>query len=366
MGEALRPLAWMVHQPRSRTGYITRSSLVRVLAWPYLFKHYSIRDLAEMLEIFGLPLRLGQYPSGATPEEKLALLRAVTDIGHNAAGIIPQGMKIDFQAAATGTQVPFMSMMQYMDAVQSKVVLGQTLSSSEGQNGTQALGEVHERVRMDIRSTDARQVEGTITRQLLVPMGLLNIPGFDAARAPRFKLDLGQGADVTAYAESLPALAKAGMRIQVAWAHEKLRIPMAADGEAVLTGDAPAPAEPQDNQSDDTQPAPPPRRPGRAAPLAAQLRQAGAPEPDLIDQVVAEQAAQWQATLGPLVQPLLAELDRAAAAGESLQAFAARLPDLVARMDSTPLANDLARAAFGARLAGEVDLDLNDDASASR
>lgn len=345
MGEPLRPLAWMTHVPRARNGYLARSSLVRVLAWPYLFKHYGIRDLAELLEIYGLPLRLGQYPAGASTEEKMTLLRAVTEIGHNAAGIIPQGMKIDFQNAAAGNHDPFMSMIHYMDAVQSKVILGQTLSASEGQNGTQALGTVHEKVRMDIRATDARQIEGTITRQLLVPMGLINIPGFDPRRTPRFKLDLGEGEDVQAYAEALPALVKAGMRIQVSWAHEKLRIPMASDGDAVLTtGDA-APVPPVTG------------KPGKVDPLAGLV--GSPPVRDAIDDLVAEQAAQWQPLLGPMVRPLLDELDRAVLAGETLQAFAARLPQLVAHMDATPLASSLARASFAARLAGEADLDLS-------
>ncbi len=31
----------------------------------------------EFLEIYGLPIRLGKYPSGATSDEKMTLLRAV-------------------------------------------------------------------------------------------------------------------------------------------------------------------------------------------------------------------------------------------------------------------------------------------------
>jgi phage gp29-like protein len=73
---------------------------------------------------------------------------------------------------------------------------------------------------------------------------------------------------------------------------------------------------------------------------------------------VAEQTAQWQPLLAPLVEPLLAELDKAVAAGESLEAFAARVPELVKLMDGQPITEDLARAAFSARLAGEADLDL--------
>nr|WP_321167236.1 DUF935 family protein [Pseudomonas aeruginosa] len=40
--------------------------MFRVLVWPYLFKNYSVGDLAEFLEIYGIPMRVGKYPTGAT------------------------------------------------------------------------------------------------------------------------------------------------------------------------------------------------------------------------------------------------------------------------------------------------------------
>lgn len=370
MGEPLRPFAWLSHIPRSRNGYLARSSLVRVLCWPYLFKAFSVRDLAEFLEIYGLPLRLGQYPAGASDQEKRTLLRAVTEIGHNAAGIIPQGMKIDFQNAAAGTHVPFMSMIEYMDGVESKAILGQTLTSGEGKSGTQALGTVHEGVRMDIRAADARQMEGTISRQLLYPLAALNIPGVDLKRLPRFSLDFGEAEDLVAYSDALPKLANAGMRIPRKWAHDKLRIPEPMDGEEVLNA-APPPApfgggpgapgaadplaKPGDKKPAPKPPVPP--APKDKTALAAQLPAAPTPR-DALDDVTDEALADWLPLLDPLVQPLLTELDKAVAAGESLEAFRARLPELMSRMDGAPMAERLARAAFVAHLAGEADLDI--------
>lgn len=379
MGEPLAPMQWMLHTPASHSGYLTRSALARVLAWPYLFKHYSVRDFAEFLEIYGLPLRLGKYPSGASEDERMTLLRAVTDIGHNSAGIVPEGMTIDFQsAAAQGTQVPFEAMFRYMDSIESKVILGQTLSSGEGQHGTQALGMVHERVRHEIRASDARQVQSTITRQLLVPMGLINIPGFDPRRSPACKLDLGDADDLAAMADALPKLVSVGVRVPEAWARDRLRIPAAQGDEPVLAPAAAAPAaqpgeleEPDEDGSgegddgEDQDRAKPRGARGRRAAMAgcpvhdtAALAAGAAPARDPIDDLVDEAAAQWRPLLGPMVQPLLAELERAASAGESLASFAERLPQLVQQLDTAPLAEHLARTAFVARLAGEADVTL--------
>ena len=381
MGEELLPLAWLMHVHPARNGYLARMSLARVLFWPYLFKNYAVRDLAEFLEIYGLPLRVGRYPTGASEAEKRKLLQAVTAIGHNAAGIIPQGMSLDFEAAAAGTEVPFVAMWDRMDAAESKAILGQTLTASEGQHGTQALGNVHNDVRMDIRQADAQLIADTFTRQLIAPLVALNAPGANPRRLPRLVLDTGEPEDLAAYAEALPKLAAAGVRIGVKWAAEKLRIPEPAEGEPVLQGaGAPvgAPAAAAGTQPPTGAPQSTPKQPGGpagtksandprapltallAAALAARVAApaADAPAPDLIDALVADQAAQWQPMLGPLIEPLLAELERAAAAGESLAAFAARLPALVDRIDAQPLTEHLAQAAFAARLAGEADLDL--------
>ena len=63
-GVAFQPFGWIVHQSRSRTGYGGATGLVRTLIWPFIFKNYSVRDLAEFLEVYGLPMKVGKYPSG--------------------------------------------------------------------------------------------------------------------------------------------------------------------------------------------------------------------------------------------------------------------------------------------------------------
>ncbi len=367
-GVPLQPYGWLLHQHNSRNGYLARGSLTRVLCWPYLFKFYAVRDLAEFLEIYGLPIRLGKYPAGASDTEKRKLLQAVASIGHNAGGIIPQSMSLDLLAAADGTEGPFRAMWSGMDAVESKIILGQTLTSSEGQNGTQALGNVHNEVRRDILKSDAKRVAATLTAQLITPMVLINKPGADPRRMPRFVLDVEEPEDIALYAEALPKLAAAGMRIGVKDLHRRLGIEMAADGEEVLgaraatppvspapAGAAPAPADPPPGGK----PAPATAAaPAPAAPLAGQLPAAPAPR-DALDDLVDSALADWAPVMSGLVSPLLAEIDKAVAAGETMQAFRARLSGLGKQMDSAALTERIARATFTARLAGEADLDLS-------
>ncbi|MFT4190849.1 MAG: DUF935 domain-containing protein [Comamonas sp.] len=243
LGEPLLPFGWITHVHKAKSGYLERSALFRQLVWTYLFKNYSVGDLAEFLEIYGIPLRLGKYPPSATEKEKATLLRALQGIGHNAAGIVPEGMLLEFHNAAAGDPAAFQLMMDWCEKNQSKVILGGTLTSgADGKSSTNALGNVHNEVRKDLRDSDVRQVNTTLTRDLVYAIAALNglAPG-GIRRAPLFRLHAEEPEDLAAYADALPKLVAIGIKPTVQWAHEKLGIPQAQEGEAVLGAPAPAP-----------------------------------------------------------------------------------------------------------------------------
>jgi len=235
-GEALRLFGWIIHIHKARSGTLERTALFRQLVWTYLFKNYSVGDLAEFLEIYGIPLRIGKFPASATEKEKLTLLRAIAGIGHNAAGIIPDGMMLEFHNAATGDPAAFELMISWCERNQSKVILGGTLTSgADGKSSTNALGNVHNEVRKELRDGDLRQLNGTLTRDLLYPMAVLNGRAPDGLRrCPALRLHVQESADMAAYAEALTKLVPLGVRPTVQWAHEKLGIPQAEQGQATL------------------------------------------------------------------------------------------------------------------------------------
>jgi len=235
-GAALQPFGWIQHIHRSKSGYPGRNGLTRILAWPFLFKNYSVRDLAEFLEIYGLPLRLGKYPAGASDKEKSTLLQAVMSIGHNAGGIIPKGMEVEFQEAAKGSSSPHEGMMNWCERSQSKAILGGTLTSqADGKSSTNALGNVHNEVRKELRDSDLRQIASTLTRYIVYPLWMLNgRAAGDPRRHPRYVFDVSEPEDIASYSEGLSSLVTLGMRIPQAWAHEKLMVPQAEKDEPIL------------------------------------------------------------------------------------------------------------------------------------
>jgi phage gp29-like protein len=327
-GEPLEPFGWMVHRPRARSGYIARTGLFRVLAWPYLFKHYATRDLAELLHIYGLPIRLGKYPPGTGDDEKATLLRAVTTLGHSAAGIIPEGMSIDFERAVEGSDAPFLSMMNACDAAISKAVLGGTLTTQTGQGGAgggaYALGKVHDDVRQDLKAADARQLAGTLSRDLLWNLLVLNRPGNnDVRRAPRLVFDVRDPDEFAEYAEAIPKLVDAGLEVPVSWARSKLNVPAPENGEPVLQR---TPASPQGGAAALAR---------RVAALAGRRMPANPPAPiATIDQVALDALLdalppeRLQAQSEQLLAPLLDALRRGGDEGELLAALRRAYPDM--------------------------------------
>lgn len=295
-GEALQPFGWMVHKHKAKSGYLERSALFRVLAWPYLFKNYSVGDLAEFLEIYGIPLRLGTYPSGATEKEKVTLLRALAQIGHNAAGIIPQGMEIKFENAADGDPEAFRLMMDWCDKAQSKAILGGTLTSqADGASSTNALGNVHNEVRKELVVSDAKQISTTISRDLIYPIAVLNGLVKDWNRCPRYVLDTSETEDMMEMARALPSLVNLGFKIKRQWAQERVGIPEPEEGEEILQRRAPPVTKPDQgpNQPDDpNKPEPPETEAARTAlktccvhaALRAETDAAPSPPQQMVDQ----------------------------------------------------------------------------------
>jgi phage gp29-like protein len=294
-GAELTSMGWIMHAPgKAKTGYLSRMALYRVLVWPFLYKSYSIGDLAEFLETYGLPIILGKYYQGAQPDEKASLMRAVTALGHDARAIMPKEMEIEInKITSSGDSAAHLAMVDWAERSQSKAILGQVLSAEAKATGMgSGVADLQGEVRNDIRKADARQIAGTLTRDLIYPLIAFNLPGIDGLRrCPRFVFDLGEAEDLKLFADSLPKLAEGGARIPVSWVHEKLRIPEAAEHEPVFGAKPEPDPEPQADVATALAPAP-------AAALSAQAPARVEDTADKMTPTLASQAdaqvAQWR------------------------------------------------------------------------
>lgn len=346
-GVAFQPFGWIVHQSRSRTGYGGATGLVRTLIWPFIFKNYSVRDLAEFLEVYGLPMKVGKYPSGATPEQKSALMRAVMDIGRRTGGIIPAGMSLEFQAAANGQADPFETMISWGERSISKAILGGTLTTEAGDKGARSLGEVHNEVRREIRDSDLRQLAATLNRDLVYPLYALNTAhAIDIRRLPRICFQTKEPGDITKITSAVMQLST-GMDIPDPWVREQTGIPQPAPGEAIFrvrqSGNEPA-------QTDKEMPPEKQEKTEQTA-LAARLPEAkSSPRDELDDMGDAVPARRLQEAIDPVLEPVIDAI-RTRGLAEAL----ADLPALYREMDDSRLMTLLSDAMFAAEMKGMLD-----------
>jgi len=347
-GQELWGLGWIVHKHRSKSGALARSGLFRVLCWTFLLKQYCRGDFSQFLEIHGLPLRLGKYPAGASDAEQKTLLGALRALGSDAAGIIPDGMMVEFKEAARGSEKPFMAMHELCETGQSKAILGSTLTTDTKGVGSQALGEIHNEVRLDILASDARQIAGSLTRQLLAPLAFLNEGVTDPGLLPRFVFDPSRPEDLEKLAKSLPDLAEI-MDIPTRWAHERAGIPLPEDGEPVLARKSRTKTQPPGDAVADPGPTGKTKTEATAA-----LTAEGGDEPHFPDQDAVDAAEIPEAVLTALARDMLAPIFAEAESGVAPEALLGKLAELYPRMDTTALEELTARVIFVGQLWGRL------------
>lgn len=312
---------WIVHEHKSKSGYIEQSSLFRVLAWTYAFKTYDVRDMQRFLEVYGLPLRLGKYPSGIGKEQRDELLKAVRNIGNDGAGVVPSNMAIEFiKDTKSGTVSDFLQAIEYWESKQSKAILGGEL---DGKTTSEARIMLYDKVRREILLHDVRQIEPTLNKQLIEPINKYN-GMFAAGRLPKWAYETEESVDQQKLVNVLKTGAELGMQIDIEYAHKVLQIPKADKGALILGQKNTAePTEPKNQQTPQNDPKPDPAE-GALTRLASLAKAKGA-EANLTDAYTAQLAALGAKHEAELVQKIAAVVAKAGdfdAAIEGIEALA--------------------------------------------
>jgi phage gp29-like protein len=231
--QGVEPPPWKLiyHRYKARSGHASRAGVLRVVGWMYLLKNYALKDWAAFNEVFGMPLRLGKYDATASPADREALIRAIRNLGSDAAGVISKATEIEFIEAASrgGKGNPYQAMAEFCNREMSKAVLGQTLTTdTAGATGTYATARVHDLVRRDLVQADAQALGATLREQLLRPLVGFN-SGWDKP-VPWFRFKYEEGEDLKTLSEVYRNLAALGLPLSREHLAERFGIPT-AEGE---------------------------------------------------------------------------------------------------------------------------------------
>ncbi|MCP4113378.1 MAG: DUF935 family protein, partial [Desulfobacteraceae bacterium] len=235
-GIDLPPYKFIYHRYKARSGDDMRAGILRPVSWMFVFKNYSVKDWVAFAEIYGQPLRLGKYDPGASDEEKDALVLAVQSIGTDAAGIISRKTEIEFKdtVARNSTENVYSGLAGFCDRQMSKAILGQTLTSESGDkgSGSYALGSVHDRVRFDLKNSDASSLSKTFRSQFVRPFVGYNF-GWDAP-VPKYRLICEKPEDLEKIGKIYQVVTDIGLDVSQEHVSERFQIPMRKRGETPL------------------------------------------------------------------------------------------------------------------------------------
>ncbi len=236
-GIELPPFKYLFHIHKMKSGHPTRQGVLRVVTWMYLFKNYSVKDWVAFAEVYGMPLRLGKYESTASKEDREALIKAIRSLGTDAAGVISKSTEIEFVEAVKNSGRDVYDLLAgFCNAEMSKAVLGQTLTTQQGDSGSYSLGQVHDKVRGDLLRADCELVAKSLRRDLIRPLVGFNF-GWETL-LPWFKFHYEEPEDLVSEATKVKTLTDAGVKtIPVSWVHEKFNIPVPVDGEETIGSD---------------------------------------------------------------------------------------------------------------------------------
>lgn len=343
--EPLAPYKWISHAPKIKSGLPIRGGLARPVCWSYLFKSFTARDWAIFVEAYGQPLRLGKYGEGASEKDKEILLEAVQNIGTDYAAIVPASMLVEFiKADISGSHELYQQRCDWLDRQVSKLVLGQT-GTTDMTAGGYAQAKVHDGVRADIERSDAKQLAATLNRDLVRPLIDLN---FGPQKAyPKIRIGRPEEIDLEKWIGNVRTFVDMGGKVGMTVVRDKLGIPD-PDADEELLGAKPAGQQPGDQ--DEANPPPTIRRAAQRAAPPADGRDA---IDDAAEAVIEDDA--WE----PLVAPMIEGLEEKLAAAGSIEEARGILADHFRTMNVDALAEQLARLAFSARLAGEYDEELS-------
>ncbi len=318
---------FIIHKYKARSGHPSRQGVLRVVAWMYLFKNYTLKDWVAFAEVFGMPLRLGKYDPGASPEDREKLLQAVVQLGTDAAGIISRNTDIEFiETKGTGGASIYQGLANFCNAEMSKAILGQTLTTEVGSRGSYAASQTHAEVRQDLLEADCKALAETLRRDLIRPLVLFNFG--PEVRLPWIKFHYEPPEDLAAESKTYATLVKEmGLPIAAEHIYEKFGIPKPEAGQTLVT---------------------PPG--GGAMPLKNLVLSDGDPRTaqGKVDRLA--DLAVMQAL--PVVRDMLEPVKRAIAEATSLEELRERLAELYGQMARDEFEDLVQRALYAADLYG--------------
>lgn len=208
-----------------------KSGNLRALSKYWLGAYFGLGWLLQYAQLFGIPWRT--IETDGSNAANLAAMEALQNLGAVGWGVLPKGTTLTVHDAPSGGEsIPQKLVLDLADEACDIMFLGQTLTTTQGDKGSHALGSVHSAMRDDQLAAAADWVCGVIGNQLIPALIRQNF-GPDAANGPMpyIVAKMPETRDEKAVIERLKGIRDLGVPVSAQYVHDELGLPILADGD---------------------------------------------------------------------------------------------------------------------------------------
>lgn len=225
---------WGLYAPMgAQRGWIY--GLLRPISLLFLMRQWAFRDWARYSEVHGLPIKKATVPSEAPPADVDRFENSLSTLGSEALVWLSQSgdakFDLDLLEAKSNTWEGFQRLIERCDESIAVAFLGQNLTTAAKAGGSYALGNVHDRIRLDRLEADAKSLGPCLYEQCLKPWALYNYGDENLAPACSWstKAPTDRAANAKTFLDlggALEKLRSAGLNVDLVQISQQFNIPL--------------------------------------------------------------------------------------------------------------------------------------------
>ena len=184
MGEDLPERKFLLAQHQATYANPYGQKILPLCFWPVTFKKGGWRWWVQFTEKFGSPMLIGKYPRGISDKEQDDLKDALDRLFQQAVASVPNDTAIETITSGSADGAQHKLLIDQCNNEIALAILGQTLTTEIGANGSYAAAKTHSDVKQEIVDGDKRMVEKCL-QQLVDWIYELN---WENGRPPKFSM----------------------------------------------------------------------------------------------------------------------------------------------------------------------------------
>lgn len=338
---------------KQKSGHPISGALLRILGFLWSGSNFAWEWFLNLAQIFGVPIRYGTYSRDANLQTIQAVEEMLANMGSAGWGAFPEGTKLELvKALESARENPSKAFIDAADIIADILILGQTLTTTQGERGSQALGQIHKTVRDEKVQAVAKRTAKILNGQWLPAMCRMNFN--DDRECPWFQPSAKESKDLSNTATRYKTiLSIPGVEVSKTQFYEDNELMVPEPGEDVLVGQSAGQQQGSNASGQDD---------GSETPTPAIARGKSAATEQLVNRALEDLTgvqAKWLGAVKPHLRELIAKAKDGSVTDadfvKALEKFRkSEIPELFGKLDKAALARAIENTLSAAVVNGAV------------